>query len=975
MSNRFITLVCISTIMLLIPAIIKSNQEKPYRFLSPTPNSSFNSIESTIIIRDGALIDQSSIIDGIILVRGSKSGEVSGEVILSSDQKTIIFKPNNPFLDDETVEINITGGIKTIDGKTLPAYSCIFKTEPLNFKKTFSQYNYESDLSAKAGTRSVDSKTKKINFPQITTNILNEPAIGEGKIFLAAYGVINQTFQSDPSVSSSILVVNKDGSLFYSKDIGSNQGAGLTDFKMHSNGLMSYPEVISNYLWTGGAEVSHTIMDESFTEIDSYQMGNGYTAELHDFQMLPNGHVLMMAYYLVPIDLTGIVPNAHPNAMIDGAVVQELDKDKNVIFQWRTWDYLNPGIIPWNMVPGNTQQIINVFHANSLRLDNDGNILLGTVGMGIKISRQSGQIIWIIGGIMNQFTFTNVGTQEAVGDFGGHTFHRLENGNILVYDNSPFPWQPGFGQISSEVVEYSIDEENKTAELVWKYQPEQIISGWHAGSAQRLSNGNTVIGWGGPPNEGDVQIPIMTEVTQSGEKVFELFYEGNDLESYRAFRFALDDGLPNSQITVAEIAPGNVYPFTDENQPDPGIELRVNNVTGVGYNEVTVSNYNFAPSSPEFPGKSPIVIPRRMVLSQFGTTSINAYIRFDVNNWGVADPDNTVIYYREFENTGLFIPLATTYNFVTGKLQAEIAGYGEFILGKPDLDSQLNAPKPNSPENEVTHNYQLPLQLSWSPVGYVNTYSLQVSLDENFTTTLVDETLLTEATYNLTDLLPATQYFWRVNAQNDAGESDWCAVQTFTTVDPFILVTQPNGGERWHIGLEYYIEWDDNIDGNVVISLLKDDTEVKQILTSPSTGAYLWEVDLDLTPADDYKIQITSIDDETLFDISDDVFSIIDTVSSVYDEDNIPTEYTLNQNYPNPFNPATTISYSLPTAGRTIIKVYDLLGNEITTLVDTEKPAGYHEVVFNASNLTSGIYFYSLTSGKFSTTNKMIFLK
>jgi len=92
-------------------------------------------------------------------------------------------------------------------------------------------------------------------------------------------------------------------------------------------------------------------------------------------------------------------------------------------------------------------------------------------------------------------------------------------------------------------------------------------------------------------------------------------------------------------------------------------------------------------------------------------------------------------------------------------------------------------------------------------------------------------------------------------------------------------------------------------------------------------------------------------------------------------EKNIPSEFHLLQNYPNPFNPATTISYSLPTTSFVTLKVYDVIGNEIATLVNEEKSRGIYKIEFNASNITSGIYFYRITTNEFTQTKKMIILK
>ena len=90
---------------------------------------------------------------------------------------------------------------------------------------------------------------------------------------------------------------------------------------------------------------------------------------------------------------------------------------------------------------------------------------------------------------------------------------------------------------------------------------------------------------------------------------------------------------------------------------------------------------------------------------------------------------------------------------------------------------------------------------------------------------------------------------------------------------------------------------------------------------------------------------------------------------------NIPDIYSLNQNYPNPFNPSTKISFSLPKAGDVKLAVYDISGKEITTLDKNYRTAGTHLVEFNASDLSSGVYFYKLETANFTDVKKMIFVK
>lgn len=103
---------------------------------------------------------------------------------------------------------------------------------------------------------------------------------------------------------------------------------------------------------------------------------------------------------------------------------------------------------------------------------------------------------------------------------------------------------------------------------------------------------------------------------------------------------------------------------------------------------------------------------------------------------------------------------------------------------------------------------------------------------------------------------------------------------------------------------------------------------------------------------------------------------IVDDVIGVDDEPNFaPKQYSLSQNYPNPFNPSTTIKYSIQAPGLVKIKVFNILGAEVATLVNEIQTVGDHQVNFNASNLSSGVYFYSIESGSFRNVKKMVFLK
>ena len=110
--------------------------------------------------------------------------------------------------------------------------------------------------------------------------------------------------------------------------------------------------------------------------------------------------------------------------------------------------------------------------------------------------------------------------------------------------------------------------------------------------------------------------------------------------------------------------------------------------------------------------------------------------------------------------------------------------------------------------------------------------------------------------------------------------------------------------------------------------------------------------------------------------VSEGVFrTIFSTVDVAGNNEEVPTKFLLSQNYPNPFNPSTIISWQSPVGSQHTLKIYDMLGNQITTLIDEYKPAGGYEVEFNAASLPSGVYFYQLRASNYVNTKKMLLVR
>ncbi len=722
-----------------------------------------------------------------------------------------------------------------------------------------------------------------VDFPGLTTTY--DPAkVAEGSLFLAVY---TQT----PGIGQYLMILENDGTPVWYLKVDTLK---IYDFKPLPNGFIHYAPFLEKLTFAGGGTVTHEILDASYNPRESIQAGNAFLAESHDFQLLPNGHVLLMGYYITEVDMSKQVPGGYPNAVVAGTVLQELDTQRNVVFQWKSWDY-ETFEHHFSTLQDDSRVkkfAVNAHHVNVMDLDTDGHILVqtpqpggnldSTSGYIKKINRQTGEVMWQIGGRDNQFTFVGVSEADGMQAFSGHNFNRLPNGNVLMYDNGARDFTR-----PSRAWEFELDEFNKVATYVWDYAPTEMTVGFQCGSAQRQENGNTLIGWGGLR-----QIPACTEVTPDGQVAFELVFDNARVGSYRAFRSVWP---PNEGDTVqlTELGTGNTYDFGDT-----GVTIDVIDLTNNASNEVTVTREPYTPVYPEFSGKAPRALDVRVKMDQLNITSMTAEISFDAESFGFEDsryfdnPSDLTVYFRQTPGEGLFTPLPTSYNPVAKQLSTTMTEFGEFIFCFDDLadvpyppivnetenyrgvqGQWLVYPRKADPDMVCQVNQELPVFLSWSPKGFARSYSLQVAKDESFTNLVVDESSMTDAMYVLETVDPGTTYYWRVNTTNYGGTGDW-SIGSFATVPPMVEVTAPNGGEQWERGLDFFIQWNDNIAEDVVIELYKGDTLVRTIGTVLSDRAYEWEVDLDLEPGCDYSIKVKSSEDEAVSDMSDGTFAI-----------------------------------------------------------------------------------------------------
>lgn len=495
---------------------------KEYVYISPRPNASYVPTETTIVINYGEPLESQSLA-GKIVVRGEKSGTHTGQITIANDNQTAIFTPDASFYPGEVVHVMTLPNIKGANGRPLASNDFTFTTSPKQnedpFRAATQEIRFQELVSERQPLTSQGVFTNTVtdglltlpsDFPPITTTV-SANNTDDGYIFLSNFS-INWNNAGFAESRPYLLILDNSGQPVFYRRLP--QILPAIDFKKQPNGLLTYA------LWGD----KFYAMDETYTIVDTYEAGNGYAIDIHELQILPNGHALLMIYDAQPVDMSAVVSGGDPDAIVIGLVIQELDTDKNVVFQWRSWDHIPITDSHVDL----TAPVVDYMHGNSIDLDDDGNLLVSSRGIDevTKINRQTGDIIWRMGsGVGNEFTFIN---DEPIPFEQQHDARRLENGNISIFDN-----RTGTGDDFARAIEYEVDELNKTAELVWEYRTEG--SSPAMGNAQRLSNGNTVIGWGS-------LYPTLTEVMPNGDVAFELrFLPHADpsivRNSYRAFRF------------------------------------------------------------------------------------------------------------------------------------------------------------------------------------------------------------------------------------------------------------------------------------------------------------------------------------------------------------------------------------------------------------------------------------------------------
>ena len=290
-------------------------------------------------------------------------------------------------------------------------------------------------------------------------------------------------------------------------------------------------------------------------------------------------------------------------------------------------------------------------------------------------------------------------------------------------------------------------------------------------------------------------------------------------------------------------------------------------------------------------------------------------------------------------------------------------------------EQQLVEPQLVSPEDGATEIDFNPV-LSWEESALAITYTLQLSTDENFQTSLTQIGNIEDTETELSELNELTLYYWRVKAVDEDEESDWSEVWSFTTKqapqDIPLLLSPENGADE--VELTPVLSWQES-DPEVTYTLQWSQDETFE--SSFNQEGELTDTSFELPELDEltqYHWRVKAVGDELESNWSE-IWSFTTMMATTVDHADLPDEFELSQNYPNPFNPVTQIQYSVPEQAHVRLAVYNSIGQRVATLVSESQSAGRYEVNFDASGLSSGLYLYRLQTDSFTKTRQMLLLK
>lgn len=595
-------------------------------------------------------------------------------------------------------------------------------------------------------------------------------------------------------------------------------------------------------------------MDSSLTPIDTLTAGNGYNIAMHGFDVLPNGNRLIICQENQRIDMSQIVEGGHPAADVQQMLVQEITPDGAVLFQFRTLDHL-PITASYEDLKAAS---IRPFHLNAIYEDHDGNFLMSIrhSSMIIKVSRTTGEVMWILGGKLNQFAFKGENEANAPTYFSyQHDIRRLPNGNITMFDNGT-QRKPQY----SRGVEYKIDEVAKTCELVWEYRHVPDIYTSLQGAMQTISDGHRVIAWGSGVATG---LASFTEVDAQKNVVFEAFMH-KDMFPYSVTKHQVPPGRPVASVFIDEILQGNTYEYNKDGGDSIGMTVEYTSLVSFFYNATEAKLHKYAPIDPVFEGRHyPRLLPVHINMVQEGMESHYGQFRFRIQPLDVPTQQapRVSVWRRDTVGKGVFKKQRTRYNPNTTEIIVDSMSIGEFAFGL-DRDTVKDAHPVRliSPVagKRIAADVRTPFR--FSPQGLATHHTVKIVNASN-QTTVFDGRVSADRAF--TTLQDTGTYYWYVESSYEPSGrvTAGSTVDSFVVAGPFVELVRPASAVVWTKDSAYAISWETNVPGTVSIELQRADTIVAIIAENIPTGhgGFLWRVPVSVPAGEGYRIVVRTV--------------------------------------------------------------------------------------------------------------------
>jgi hypothetical protein len=450
----------------------------------------------------------------LISVVGSRTGVHTGRFEGYSEGDGASFIPSRPFAQGETVTVSAqvrTGGA----------------VQPLSDSFTIA---YQDPLSTTPETIHEGSPSEIQYFrsrpdlrPPVLTVTARSPAVAPGDLFTAPY---------DGPGQSGPMILDPDGGLIWFKALPKYTSAtNLRVQEYASKPVLTWWQ--GNISVHGFGQGEDVILDSAYAQIARVKAGNGLQADLHEFQLTPQGTALITAYDPIYCNLSK-VGGPSGGAVTDGTF-QEIDvRTGLVMYQWTSLDHVALGE---SYAPANSSNIsfpFDFFHINSINLDQDSSLLISArnTWTAYDLNAQTGQINWQLGGKHSSFTLgTGVATAWQ------HDPRQLADGAFSIFDNGASPTVHS----QSRGIVVSLEPQGKTATLVSQFTHPPPILTQSQGDIQAQVNGDWFVGWG--------EVPDFSEFSPTGQLLFDAHFPAGD-QSYRDLRFAWT-GTPATRPAVA----------------------------------------------------------------------------------------------------------------------------------------------------------------------------------------------------------------------------------------------------------------------------------------------------------------------------------------------------------------------------------------------------------------------------------------